>query len=102
MKVANDNPNNPIEKVLEAAREESKNTSPELVRWSLMSFVSHHPSARSGNLRIPPLSKRAPGLSAPKQRGISFTPGPALTSAPPPKQEGEDVERLLDFIREDP
>jgi len=103
MQIANDNPNNPVEKVIEAAADESKHRNPELVRWALMSFVTHHPAARKGNLRIPSLVKRAPGISVPKQKGTPFTaPGPALTSAPPSKHEGGNVEKLFDWIREDP
>jgi tyrosinase len=102
MKIANDNPKDPIGKVLEAAKNEAKVQDPELVRWSLMSFISHHPQARKGKIRIPPLSKRAPGIAAPKSREVSFTPGPALTSPPPVKQDEGDPEKLLDWIREDP
>src|ERR1043166_5736456 len=101
MKIANANPDDPITKVLEAAREESKTQDPELVRWALMSFISHHPSARQRHLRIPPLVKRAPGISVPKKKPPVSAPGPVLSS-PPAQQHGGDIERLLDWFREDP
>jgi len=102
MKVANDNPGDPINKVLEDAEKASQDHDPQLVRWSLMSFITHHPAARGADLRIPPLIKRAPELSVPKTREVpTIAPGP-VTGKPSTKQTEGNVEQFLDWFREDP
>lgn len=102
MKIANDNPNNPINKVIEAATKESETTDPQLVRWALMGFITHHPTARDANLHIPPLIKRAPELSVPKRKDVPITaPGP-VTGKPTTPPTAEGVEQFLDWFREDP
>jgi len=103
MKAANENPDNAIDKVIEIATNECKVTDPELVRWALMMFISHHPSARKVNLRIPSLVKRAPEVSVPKKQQVQFiAPGPIAggQAAPPPQHE--NVEFYLNWFREDP
>ncbi|CAI2166926.1 9412_t:CDS:2 [Funneliformis geosporum] len=106
MEVANSNPNDPIDKVLEAAQKQTETDDPELVRWSLMIFIAHHPAARSGQLRIPSLVKRAPQLTVPKKPQIALAPGPIISDQPIPSQSelsGDgDVELFLDWFREDP
>lgn len=115
MIIANENPNDPIENVLKVAQEKVETTDPELVRWALMIFISHHPSARSGQLRIPPLTKRAPHNSVPKQQLNILAPGPAilggggLTAATGQQQQQEsliqninEAELVINFWREDP
>ncbi|CAB4410315.1 unnamed protein product [Rhizophagus irregularis] len=80
MEIANKNPENAIEKVIEYANKASETSDPELVRHALMMFVTHHPSARNKNLRIPPLIKRSPGATVPKKKNISLAPGPLRRS----------------------
>ncbi len=79
MKTANANPDNPIEKVLEVAEKKTETEDHELVRWSLMKFITFHPEARKSKLRIPPLIKRA---------------GPPKTKKSPvqPPTTGENIE----------
>nr|CAG8442723.1 11309_t:CDS:2 [Entrophospora candida] len=114
MIVANENPNDPIENVLKVAQEKTETNDPELVRWALMIFISHHPSARSGQLRIPPLTKRAPHNSVPKQQLNVLAPGPAifggggLTAAAGQQQQESLIQNIneaefaINFWREDP
>uniref|UniRef100_A0A1D1Z5L3 Hemocyanin II n=1 Tax=Anthurium amnicola TaxID=1678845 RepID=A0A1D1Z5L3_9ARAE len=103
MEIANNNPDNAVDKVLECAKETSETTDPELVRWSLMLFISHHPSARDKHLRIPSLAKRAPQSTVPRKKKRSpLAPGPILGSDKEVAQESEDVERFMDWFREDP
>jgi tyrosinase len=72
MEIANNNPDDPIEKVLEYSKEQNNTTDPELVRWALMNFITHHPSARNKNLRIPSLVMRAPEIAIPKKKKKNF------------------------------
>jgi hypothetical protein len=58
----------------------SETTDPELIRYALMGFVTHHSTARKKNLRIPLLVKRAPGASVPKKKKISLAPGPVVSA----------------------
>jgi hypothetical protein len=114
MKVANQNPDNAVDKVIEVINE-SKGTNPELVRWALMVFISNHPElARwalmvfishhlADSLRIPSLVNRASEVSVPEKQPIPSTaPGPIESgkSAAPPAQH-EDGEKLFNR-REDP
>ncbi|RIA97854.1 hypothetical protein C1645_813570 [Glomus cerebriforme] len=101
MKIANANPNDPIPKVLEFAKVESEKTDPELIRWALMSFITHHPAARSKSLRIPSLAQRAPDAAAPKKKKLPTAPGPIVSDKPTEAPDG-DVELLFDWWREDP
>jgi tyrosinase len=98
MTIANENPDDPIEKVLEFAKEATETTDPQLIRWSLMIFITHHPSARNKNLRIPPLVQRSPELSVPKKKKVSMAPGPVISNE---ESEG-DVELFMNWYREDP
>jgi tyrosinase len=101
MKAAKENPDNAIDKVFELAREESKTTDPDLIRWSLMSFVTHHPAARKENLRIAPLIQRSPESSVPKKKKVSMAPGPVISDEKVGESEG-DLELFMNWYREDP
>jgi len=101
MKIANENPDDPIEKVLECARQESETSDPELVRFALMTFITYHPTARSQNLRILPLIQRSPGTSVPKKKKVSLAPGPVLSDQKP-EESDEDLESYMNWFREDP
>ncbi|CAB4387288.1 unnamed protein product [Rhizophagus irregularis] len=95
MEIANKNRDNAIEKVVEHANKASETSNLELVRHALMMFISHHPSARNKNLRIPPLIKRSPGSTVPKKKQVS--------SAEKFKEtEGENPELYMNWYREDP
>ncbi|CAB5185182.1 uncharacterized protein OCT59_007578 [Rhizophagus irregularis] len=96
MKIANENPDNPIEKVLEYANEATETTDPELIRYALMSFITHHPSARNRNLRIPPLIQRSPESCVPQKK-----PGPVVSDEKVGESEG-DIEYGMNWYREDP
>ncbi|CAB4387284.1 unnamed protein product [Rhizophagus irregularis] len=100
MKIANENPDNPIEKVLEYAKEATETTDPELIRYALMSFITHHPSARNRNLRIPPLIKRSPESCVP-QKKITIAPGPVVSDEKVGESVG-DIELYMNWYREDP
>ncbi|CAJ0755837.1 7434_t:CDS:2 [Entrophospora sp. SA101] len=114
MIVANENPNDPIENVLKVAQEKTKTNDPELVHWALMIFISHHPSARSGQLHIPPLTKHTPHNSVPKQQLNVLAPGPAifgsggLTAAAGQQQQESLIQNIneaefaINFWHEDP
>jgi tyrosinase len=101
MTIANENPDNPIEKVLEFAKEATETTDPQLIRWSLMIFITHHPSARNQNLRIPPLVQRSPESSVPKKKKVSIAPGPVISDEKVGESE-DDMELLMNWYREDP
>ncbi|PKY39204.1 Di-copper centre-containing protein [Rhizophagus irregularis] len=95
MEIANKNRENAIEKVIEHANKVSETSNIELVRHALMMFISHHPSARNKNLRIPPLIKRAPGATVPKKKDVS-------TAEKVKETEGENPELYMNWYREDP
>lgn len=101
MEIANNNPDNAIEKVIDYANKVSETSDPELVHHALMAFVTHHPSARNKNLRIPPLIKRSPGSTVPKKKKISLAPGPLVSTSADKVKEG-DVEFSMNWYREDP
>ncbi|PKC09741.1 Di-copper centre-containing protein [Rhizophagus irregularis] len=104
MEIANKNPENAIEKVIEYANKASETSDPELVRHALMMFVTHHPSARNKNLRIPPLIKRSPGATVPKKKNISLAPGPLVSthSTEKIKETEDNPELYMNWYREDP
>ncbi|CAB5185181.1 unnamed protein product [Rhizophagus irregularis] len=104
MEIANKNPENAIEKVIEYAKKASETSDPELVRHALMMFVTHHPSARNKNLRIPPLIKRSPGATVPKKKNISLAPGPLVSthSTEKIKETEDNPELYMNWYREDP
>src|SRR5689334_4233380 len=106
MIAANENPNDPMNSALKVAQEKTKTVDPELVRCSLMVFISHHPAARSAQFRIPPLSKRAPQNSVPRQP-ITMAPGPATTTSQQQQQQqqqplisGSEADLAMSFWRE--
>lgn len=105
MIVANSNPKDTIDHVLEFAKKQNETVDPELVRWAFMIFIAHHPAARDQQLRIPSLVKRAPQLTVPKKSQVPLTPGPIISDKPPAlltEQLEGDVELYLDWFREDP
>jgi tyrosinase len=101
MKIANDNPDDPIKKVLERAKVESETKDTQLVQTALLSFITYHPAARKKNLRIPPAVQRSPGTSVPKKKKIQLAPGPVV-SHEKAEEADDDIESYMNWYREDP
>src|SRR5437588_2790836 len=82
-----------LDAVLEAANKATATDEPELVRYVLMLFITHHPEGNQ--LKIPPLEKRAPVLVLPSRPQVTALRTAATTTEVP-------LEASLKWFREDP
>ena len=75
--------------VLDAARQASTSEDPDLVKYALMVFITHHPEG--SRLPIPPLEERSPDKVPAATRGLEAAPAAAAAG-----------EAQLDWYRADP
>ncbi|CAG8451510.1 8897_t:CDS:2 [Scutellospora calospora] len=87
-----------IQAVFDQAAEDCKTKDVNMVKYALMTFVTHHPTARKNKIRIPSLARRSPNLALPT-KGVYTTPGPVVGDKPAADVSGEP---LLAYWLEDP
>ena len=85
-----------LDAVYEEANKAAASESPELVRYALMLFITHHPEGNQ--LKISPLEKRAAVLVLPSRPEALRLPAAALAEAPAEAPS----EISLSWFREDP